>query len=529
MCVTLFLHAQLDDKIVAAGHVPQYHDGMRVTDDDTMRYLKETSGSARFEIESSLARGFRGRPGQSGISVVSGNFFYSAKPLGVRGGVDFKLTGEVRRVEVDNLKKRLEAGDVVLLTSLGYSPSGEVFNVPSESLAAECAAKMQAAKVIYLTEGEALVDNRSGKPVQSLRLAQAISLLDKCGVSEYIQAEDQAHGLNYGHGADGASAGSGSGDVAFSSFTKTAEELSEERVAGMSAAAGRKAPSASSSASAAVAATTTAATATTATGGDSHEPPEQEQDLVPLGRGVDLSRTSAAVAGFVRLLSRCVYALSGGVRRAHLLSPGKGAILKELYTRDGAGILVSRDVYDGILQAQVRPEPYPHIRPAPHTLHARPLHLALRPASRPAGLGRAHRGGDHPAARGARHPGASAHIISHALYPAPSILHPAPCTLHPIPCTLYPFALVPMPPDQPPHDSPSTSWCIRPHHITCLIPCTLHPAPCTLHPIPCTLYPFALVPMPPDQPPHDSPSTSLPPRRWRGPASSSRKTCRTAS
>jgi hypothetical protein len=28
-----------------------------------------------------------------------------------------------------------------------------------------------------------------------------------------------------------------------------------------------------------------------------------------------------------------VYALSGGVRRAHLLAPSKGALLKELYTR----------------------------------------------------------------------------------------------------------------------------------------------------------------------------------------------------
>lgn len=134
---------QLDDKLLEAGRTPFYYDGMRITDDVTMKYLKETSGSARFEIESSLARGFRGRPGQSGISVVSGNFFYSAKPLGVRDGVDFKLTGEVRRIEVEQIKKRLEAGDVVMLTSVGYSPSGEVFNVPSESLAAECAARLK--------------------------------------------------------------------------------------------------------------------------------------------------------------------------------------------------------------------------------------------------------------------------------------------------------------------------------------------------------------------------------------------------
>lgn len=50
-----------------------------------------------------------------------------------------RLTGEVRRIEIENINKRLEQGDICMLTSLGYSPSGEVFNVPSESLAADCA------------------------------------------------------------------------------------------------------------------------------------------------------------------------------------------------------------------------------------------------------------------------------------------------------------------------------------------------------------------------------------------------------
>jgi amino-acid N-acetyltransferase len=88
------VRVQVDEKLRAAGRSPIYHEGMRVTDEETMRYLKESSGSARFEIESALARGFRGRPGQSGISVISGNFFFSAKPAGVRDGIDFQQTGE---------------------------------------------------------------------------------------------------------------------------------------------------------------------------------------------------------------------------------------------------------------------------------------------------------------------------------------------------------------------------------------------------------------------------------------------------
>lgn len=164
---------QLDFKLKSEGTIPVISDGgMRVTDDQTMRLLKEVSGSARFEIESALSRGFRGHADNSGINVVSGNFFYSAKPLGVRAGVDFKYTGEVRRIETDNLKKRLDAGDVVLLTSLGHSNSGEVFNVPSESLAAECAAKLQAAKIIFFTAGDCIMNGQTGEVVQSLRLPQ---------------------------------------------------------------------------------------------------------------------------------------------------------------------------------------------------------------------------------------------------------------------------------------------------------------------------------------------------------------------
>lgn len=189
---------QLDERILQSGHKPVYHGGMRVTDTKMLKFLKEESGSARYEIESALAKGFRGTTGQSGISVVSGNFFYTAKPLGVRGGIDFKLTGEVRRIEVDNFRKRLDSGDIVLLTSLGYSNSGEVFNVPSESLAAECAAKLQASKIVYFTEGEGLLDTRNNKPIQSLRLSQAKALLSLWNISRslYNHVEDDENGNN---------------------------------------------------------------------------------------------------------------------------------------------------------------------------------------------------------------------------------------------------------------------------------------------------------------------------------------------
>lgn len=268
---------QLEERVKKSGSTSRYYKGMRVTDEAVMRILKEEYGIARFEMESALARGFRGTTNHNGVNVVSGNFFYTAKPLGVRDGVDFRLTGEVRKVEVENLKKRLEAGDLVMLTALGYTKSGEVYNVPSESLAAECAAKMGAAKVIYLTHGQQLLDTRNFKPVQSLRLNQAVALLDQWGIGKSL--------YNYMDDANGDT-----------STTTTTEETST---------------------------------------------------------GLDKALMDVnSKASFILLMARCVYALNGGVKRAHLINLKNGALLKELYTRDGSGILISRDMYEGMRKAR---------------------------------------------------------------------------------------------------------------------------------------------------------------------------------
>ncbi|CAM9958119.1 unnamed protein product [Ectocarpus sp. 12 AP-2014] len=62
----------------------------------------------------------------------------------------------------------------------------------------------------------------------------------------------------------------------------------------------------------------------------------------------------------MRLTERAVMALTQGVSRAHVVPPTSGALLQELYTRDGAGLLISRDIYDGIRPAN--PMDIPGIR-----------------------------------------------------------------------------------------------------------------------------------------------------------------------
>src|SRR6185295_13836343 len=93
------------------------------------------------------------------IRVSSGNFI-TAKPLGVRDAVDMMLSGEVRRVDVDAIRQRLEDGDIVLISPLGYSPTGEIFNLTVEEVATQVAVRLSAHKLIFLMETEGVRNGR---------------------------------------------------------------------------------------------------------------------------------------------------------------------------------------------------------------------------------------------------------------------------------------------------------------------------------------------------------------------------------
>ena len=95
------------------------------------------------------------------IRVASGNFV-TARPLGVRGGVDLLHTGEVRKIDAVAIRRRLDDNDIVLLSPLGYSPTGEIFNLSLEDVATNAAMALGADKLIFLMETEGVHNARGG-------------------------------------------------------------------------------------------------------------------------------------------------------------------------------------------------------------------------------------------------------------------------------------------------------------------------------------------------------------------------------
>ena len=155
----------------------QYEKNLRITDTKALACVKEAVGCIRVEIESLLSMGVANTP-MSGaqLRVASGNYV-TAKPLGVRDGIDYQHTGEVRRLDTEAIRERLDHNDIVLLSPLGYSPTGEVFNLSAEDVATTAAIELQADKIIFMLEDKGLQDSKR-KLIQELSPAAADRLLD---------------------------------------------------------------------------------------------------------------------------------------------------------------------------------------------------------------------------------------------------------------------------------------------------------------------------------------------------------------
>jgi amino-acid N-acetyltransferase len=150
--------------------------GLRVTDGQALACVKEAAGAVRVEVEALLSMGVANSPmAGAKIRVVSGNFV-TARPIGVRNGIDYCHTGQVRRIDSQALEKVLDSSAIALIPPLGYSPTGEVFNLTAADVAGSAAVALSADKLISLAEGPELRDS-NGERVTNLIPRELDSML----------------------------------------------------------------------------------------------------------------------------------------------------------------------------------------------------------------------------------------------------------------------------------------------------------------------------------------------------------------
>lgn len=144
---------QIDSRLAERGIEARFHRGLRVTDEGALVAVKEAAGANRVELEQRFSMGLAGSAmAHARVRVAAGNFVV-ARPHGVIDGVDFMFTGRVRRIDAEAIRARLDEGAVVVLTPVGYSITGETFNLSTPELAADTAIALGADKLVALVEG----------------------------------------------------------------------------------------------------------------------------------------------------------------------------------------------------------------------------------------------------------------------------------------------------------------------------------------------------------------------------------------
>ena len=127
-----------------------YYDALPIMTGASLDIAKSVIGRLRLDIEAKLSFNMPHTPmADARICCISGNVV-TAKPIGIKDGVDFGYSGEVRRIDSNGIHQQLDLGNIVLLSPLGYSPTGETFYLSTEAIAAHAATTLKADKLIII-------------------------------------------------------------------------------------------------------------------------------------------------------------------------------------------------------------------------------------------------------------------------------------------------------------------------------------------------------------------------------------------
>src|SRR5690606_9496506 len=141
---------QVNEQLRLKGIEQQFNRELQVTDADALECVKEAAGEIMLDIEAAFSQGLPNTPmSHARMRVITGNFV-TARPVGVIDGLDYQHTGMVRKIDTEAMRFAVDHGSIVLMSPLGFSPTGEAFSLSMEELATRVAVSLRAEKLIFI-------------------------------------------------------------------------------------------------------------------------------------------------------------------------------------------------------------------------------------------------------------------------------------------------------------------------------------------------------------------------------------------
>jgi amino-acid N-acetyltransferase len=180
------LRAQVDDQLAKTMEQSHIVDGRRVTDSNALSTIIREAGIARNELEARLSMGLPNTPMAGARLAISSGNYVTAQPFGVHEGIDFQHTGAVREVHTSSINSLLDAGHLVLLPPVGYSLTGEVFNVTMTEVATKCAIALNADKLVFFVDKLPIDEN--DETLKQASTARVQRMLDNSSIPKTTES-----------------------------------------------------------------------------------------------------------------------------------------------------------------------------------------------------------------------------------------------------------------------------------------------------------------------------------------------------
>lgn len=143
---------EISQGVKLLGKEPQFINGLRVTDSDTMNVVLQMLAG---KVNKSLVALLKGKG--IGLCGIDGTTLLCKK---LESEVDYGFVGEIIKVNPHIIEMSLNAGFIPIVSTVGVDENGQVYNINADTAASEIAIALNAAKLVSMTDIAGLLRDR---------------------------------------------------------------------------------------------------------------------------------------------------------------------------------------------------------------------------------------------------------------------------------------------------------------------------------------------------------------------------------
>lgn len=160
---------QVDAMMVRMGKAPEFRDGLRVTDEETLDIVRMVLvGKVNRDLVATINREALDEPVAVGVSGEDGGLL-TVTP----GDTALGYVGDVSHVRASVLHRLLDEGLAPVVSTVGADATGQPYNINADEAARAIAVAMDAEKIVYLTSAPGLLEDASDETTLVPRLTSA--------------------------------------------------------------------------------------------------------------------------------------------------------------------------------------------------------------------------------------------------------------------------------------------------------------------------------------------------------------------